>query len=331
MNKPLLISLLLILFLLLTSCSNGKAVAVEKIVTDQGSIEVFFCPQDQCEEELISFLDSAEKSIHCALYDIGLQPVQEKLLEKQKEIEVQVVTDNDYLKKFDHPFVKADSYGLMHNKFCVVDGKKVSGGSMNPTENDAHKNNNNLLLIESAVIAQNYEDEFQEMWQGNFKKGDRVKNPVIMLNNQGKNLQIETYFCPEDHCTEKVREELKKAEKSIHFMTFSFTHEGIANILLLKNLDGIEVKGVMEVRQISEYSQFSRLQQNGIAVLQDGNKNNLHHKVFIIDNRTVITGSFNPTANGDKNNDENAVIIEDEEIAKMFVEEFERVYASGTK
>ena len=331
MKKLSLISMLLILFLVLTSCSTGKTITVKKVVTDQGSIEVFFCPQDKCEEELISFLDSAEKSIHCALYDIGLQSVQEKLLEKQKEIEVQVVTDNDYLKKFNHPFVKADSYGLMHDKFCVVDGKKVSGGSMNPTENDAHKNNNNLLLIESTVIAQNYEDEFQEMWRGDFKRGERVKNPVIMLNDNGKNIQIETYFCPEDHCAEKVREELKKAESSIHFMTFSFTHDGIANILLLKNLDGVEVKGVMEVRQISEYSQFNRLQQNDIVVFRDGNKNNLHHKVFIIDEKKVVTGSFNPTANGDKNNDENVIIIEDERIAKMFVEEFERVYASGTK
>ncbi len=320
MNKPLLIPILLILLLLLTSCSTEKTVAVEKIVTDQGSIEVFFCPQDKCEEELISFLDSAEKSIHCALYDIGLQSVQEKLLEKQKEIEVQVVTDNDYLKKFDHPFVKADSYGLMHNKFCVVDGKKVSGGSMNPTENDAHKNNNNLLLIESTVIAQNYEDEFQEMWQGNFKKGARVKNPVIMLNDNGKNIHLETYFCPEDNCAERVRDELKKAEKSIHFMTFSFTHEGIANILLLKNLDGVEVKGVMEARGMSKDSQFERLNHNSVDVVKDSNKNNMHHKVFVIDEKIVVTGSFNPTGNGDHDNDENLVIIESEEIARLFLD-----------
>ena len=202
---------------------------------------------------------------------------------------------------------------------------------MNPTENDAHKNNNNLLLIESAVIAQNYEDEFQELWGGDFKKGSKVRNQKITLHNENtKNIRIETYFCPEDECAEQVREELKKAERSIHFMTFSFTHDGIANILLLKNLDGIEVKGAMEVKQISEYSEFNRLLQNQIDIRKDGNKNNLHHKVFIIDEKTVVSGSFNPTANGDKHNDENVIIIEDAEIAQLFEKEFERVYAEGS-
>ena len=56
----------------------------------------------------------------------------------------------------------------------------------------------------------------------------------------------------------------------------------------------------------------------------------MHHKAFIIDKKTVVTGSFNPTANGDKHNDENLIIIEDEEIAGQFVEEFERVYAESS-
>ncbi|PIZ50622.1 hypothetical protein COY27_06455 [Candidatus Woesearchaeota archaeon CG_4_10_14_0_2_um_filter_33_13] len=51
----------------------------------------------------------------------------------------------------------------------------------------------------------------------------------------------------------------------------------------------------------------------------------MHHKVFIIDNRTVITGSYNPTGGGDKSNDENILIVEDEEIAGRFVEEFIKV------
>ena len=317
----------ILIALVLSGCSTGKVIAQDEYTLDQGKIELYFCPTEDCEQVLVSFLESAQTSIHCAFYDIGLESVQQTVLKKQKEIEVLIVTDDDYLKKFNHPFVKADSYGLMHNKFCVVDGQRVSTGSMNPTENDAHKNNNNLLLIDSEVIAQNYEDEFQELWNGNFKKGSNVQHPLIRLGD----VKIQTYFCPEDHCAEHLRAELKKAEKSIHFMTFSFTHEGIANILLLKNLDGLEVKGVMEVKQISEHSQFHRLKQNSIDVRKDGNKNNLHHKVFIVDEKTVITGSFNPSANGDQRNDENMVIIEDPAIAQRFVAEFWKVYSEGAE
>ncbi len=37
-------------------------------------------------------------------------------------------------------------------------------------------------------------------------------------------------------------------------------------------------------------------------------------------------GSFNPTKNGDTDNDENILIIHDAAIAKKFVEEFNRLY-----
>ena len=85
----------------------------------------------------------------------------------------------------------------------------------------------------------------------------------------------------------------------------------------------------METRQISEHSQFMRLNYSGIDVVKDGNKNNLHHKVFIIDEETVITGSFNPTGSGDKRNDENILIIKDKEIVRQFKEEFDTVYAEA--
>lgn len=306
---------------------SGSPSQVDFAIQDSGSIEVYFCPEEDCENELLNFIDSAQQSLHCALYEIDLESVKQKLLDKARNIDVKVVTDDAYLDQFNYSFVKADKYGLMHNKFCVIDGKKVSTGSMNPTDNCAHKNNNNLLVIESKVLAQNYEDEFQEMWNGTFKKGAKVKNPKVALGN----ITITSLFCPEDGCANAVKEELKKAQTSIYFMVFSFTHDGIGNILLLKHLDNITINGVMEVKQIDKDSEFSRLVNNGIDVRKDGNKYNLHHKVFIVDEETVITGSFNPTQNGDKKNDENLVIIKDKGIAREFVEEFWRVYEEGTE
>ena len=305
---------------------SGKAVAlVDSYVQDNGNISLFFCPKDDCEGNLVRFIGSAKEFVHCALYDINLPSIQTVLLEKSKVIEVQVVTDDANLKKFNYPFVKADKGGLMHNKFCIVDGIKVSTGSMNPTENDAHKNNNNLFLINSLSLSQNYEDEFKELWNGTFKKGSAVKNPAIKIGG----VFMENYFCPEDYCAEHVKDELKKAKKSIYFMTFSFTHEGITNILLLKHLDNITIQGVTETRMVSDDSNYELLKYQNISILKDGNKNTMHHKVFIIDNETVITGSFNQTKGGDKKNDENVLIIHDSSIAQRFNIEFESVLAEA--
>ena len=301
---------------------------VNSYVSDSGTIKLYFCPRDDCETAFVSFMDSAETSLHCALYEVELESVKEKLLEKSKIMDVKVVTDSDYFHQFNHSFIKSDSWGLMHNKFCIIDGKKVSTGSMNPTDNDAHKNNNNLLLIESSVLAGNYEDEFQEMWNETFKKGSLVKNPEIKIGD----IKIQNYFCPDDHCADRVKDELKKAQTSIYFMTFSFTNEGIANIILLKKLENITIQGVMEARQVTEYSKYQvlRYQIGEENILKDANKNNMHHKVFIIDEETVITGSFNPTEGGDERNDENIVIIKDKEIATRFVEEFRDLHAAAS-
>ena len=298
---------------------------VTSVVEDQGDIAVFFCPHQDCITPLVNFINSAEQSVHCALFEVDLPQVQQALLQKEKEVDVKVLTDDQYLYEFNHDFVRTDTWGLQHNKFCIIDGTKVSTGSMNPTVNGATKNNNNLLFINSRILAQNYEAEFQEMWNGTFKKGDKVLNPAILISNT----VVKNYFCPEDNCADKVKEELKKAQSSIYFMTFSFTHEGIANIILLKHADSIDVRGVMEARQVSKYSKFNVLSYQTGSVYKDANKANMHHKVFIIDEKTVITGSMNPSAGGDSRNDENMLIIESSDIAGKFVEEFEKLYQEG--
>ena len=48
----------------------------------------------------------------------------------------------------------------------------------------------------------------------------------------------------------------------------------------------------------------------------------MHHKVFIIDNETVITGSYNPTKHANEKNDENILVIHGREIAGEYVQEF---------
>ena len=63
-----------------------------------------------------------------------------------------------------------------------------------------------------------------------------------------------------------------------------------------------------------------------INVKKDKNKYKLNHKVFIIDNQTVATGSFNPTLSADTKNDENLIIFHDQKIANEFVGEFNSLW-----
>jgi phosphatidylserine/phosphatidylglycerophosphate/cardiolipin synthase-like enzyme len=67
-----------------------------------------------------------------------------------------------------------------------------------------------------------------------------------------------------------------------------------------------------------------------VPVRQDGNPSFLHHKLIIVDNRIVITGSLNYSTNADTSNDENAIVIDNPNIASLYLQEFERVWAQGS-
>jgi phosphatidylserine/phosphatidylglycerophosphate/cardiolipin synthase-like enzyme len=52
--------------------------------------------------------------------------------------------------------------------------------------------------------------------------------------------------------------------------------------------------------------------------------------VIIIDRRIVSFGSYNFSANAEKRNDENIMIVHDPALAELFVAEFEQIFAKGT-
>jgi phosphatidylserine/phosphatidylglycerophosphate/cardiolipin synthase-like enzyme len=53
----------------------------------------------------------------------------------------------------------------------------------------------------------------------------------------------------------------------------------------------------------------------------------MHHKVIIIDDQIVVTGSYNFSQSAKTRNDENTLIIHSPEIAEIYKQEFERVWS----
>ena len=331
LNKKYIISIILLVFI--CGCTieqplSGYTVKEEKLITLKEITSeplIYFCPKDNCESVLNNYINLSKESIHCALYDLNLDSTLDLFSEKSKAIDVKIVIDdnNKYVNVNGRGIIKDNNAQLMHQKFCIFDNSIVLTGSFNPTRNGANKNNNNIIIYNSQLLSKNYEDEFDELWNYNFGTGIKTKNTVLNINNK----IIENYFCPEDNCKEHVIETLNKAEKSIYFMTFSFTDYDIADTLIEKRKDGIEIKGIMEKKRITmKYNQYKHLKNNNIDVIPDTNSATMHHKVFIIDDAIVITGSYNPTKNANENNDENILIIHDKTIAKKYLEEFNSLW-----
>lgn len=302
----------LILFcLILISCTITANVVKEY----NEPTEAYFCPRENCTHVLAEYFKISNK-IDCAMYDLNVP----ELVNILKEKKARMVMDDAGAEYSLNPVIDS-KYSQMHNKFCVLDNNTVITGSFNPTLGTGIRlNNNNVLILHSWKIAEVYEKEFEVLYSGVFSKDKKriTRNTLFYLNND----VVEVFFCPEDWCANKVLYALDKAKYSIHFFIYSFTHEKIGDMMIKKKNQGLFIQGVMEKSQNSQYSQFKKLNSSGIDVKWDKNKGLMHNKVFIIDENTVITGSFNPSLNGDTSNDENLVIIYSREIAQKYLSEF---------
>jgi phosphatidylserine/phosphatidylglycerophosphate/cardiolipin synthase-like enzyme len=216
----------------------------------------------------------------------------------------------------------------MHDKFLVVDEAVTWTGSWNVTANDLYRNNNNFVRFNSKLIAADYMREFEQMFTGRFGTSKTSETPYPRVQVGAANVQV--YFSPEDGVAKHIVQRLKAAKTNIRFMAFSYTADDVASTMIAQKQAGVVVQGVFEKQNASgSGADFNRLKQGGVDVLEDGNCYILHHKVIIIDEHIVITGSYNFTGSAERDNDENLVIVDDPRLARAYLDEFEQVYAQA--
>lgn len=272
--------------------------------SDELEIQVYFCPKDNCSQIFFNFINAS--GVSCALYDLEedylsyFYPDARLFFEKDN-------APTKYSGKVDKNFA------LMHNKFCIR-GNQVLTGSTNPTYNGLYKNDNNILLITSKKIAIHFQNKFDNLIK------DAEKDTFSYTDKQ-----VEIYFCPEDQCSSHLIKRIRESNGSIYFSTFIFTDNAIATELIVAKQRGVDIQGVVEKRSYTQ-SVASRLNSYNISVKNDSNKATMHHKYFIFDKEIVLTGSYNPTKNGNLYNDENVVILHNVSLANLFYTNFQRLY-----
>jgi phosphatidylserine/phosphatidylglycerophosphate/cardiolipin synthase-like enzyme len=285
---------------------------------------------------LADSIDAALLSVDVAAYSFNLWSIRNALFRAhQRGVVVRMVMESDNMDSEEVQelldagihIVGDQREGLMHDKFVVIDRTEVWTGSMNFTLSGAYEDNNNLIRMHSGQIAANYTREFDEMFVddrfGQMSR-DNTPYPQIKINNA----TVEFYYSPDEAVAARIITLLQGAQQSIHFMAASFTSEEIGNVIIEAADNGILVSGVMDSGQVNsnEGTRYDFFKQSMLDVRLDGIDGQMHHKVIIIDEKIVITGSYNFTNSAEDHNDENVVIIFDEDAAAQYMLEFLRVY-----
>lgn len=297
------------------------------------------------EQKLIDKINSARTSIHIVSFEFNLTPVAEALIAAhQRGVDVRWVTDDEnglgadsepdagqfaLLSQAGIEVRSDDRSALMHDKFWIFDGETVWTGSTNITVSGIFKQNNNVIVVHSVEVASMYEREFQEMWDGQF--GPRSPSTVDQQSTVVEGTPIHVLFSSEDGVVDRIIAFVQGAKTSIRFLAFSFTDYPLADAMRQRFSAGVDVSGVFEkVGSDTESAELRTLFCARIPVRQDGNGSFMHDKLIIIDGHIVITGSLNFSSSADEANDENVIILDNAEIATLYLAEVERVYAQGS-
>jgi phosphatidylserine/phosphatidylglycerophosphate/cardiolipin synthase-like enzyme len=297
---------------------------------------------DNPDKRFIKFVNEAKKTLDICVFEIDSKNITEAIINAHKRgVRVRMVVDSQTVEKSyatkhirDAGIKVVDDGGrfaYMHNKFAVEDSSWVWTGSFNLTDNASWKHNDNVIKINSPFMAENYTAEFEEMFKNN-KFGrtspNNIKHRTIHVS---QDKTVTTLFAPEDDVMGAIINEVLKAKDNIKFMGFSFTDDDLANALLKKSKEGTPVEGIFEYLGSGNDS-------SALVKMSNGNRNMklyvkkplqakalMHHKVFIIDDKVTITGSFNFSKNAAFENDENVLIIYSQTVASDYSQEFEKV------
>lgn len=288
------------------------------------------------DKALAAAIDQSRISVDVAIYDLNLWSIRDALISAHRRgVGVRLVTDSDNMDEQEVQELKEAGIevlgdrqeGLMHDKFVIIDRSEVWTGSMNFTKGGGYLDNNNLIRLRSSKLAEDYTHEFEQMFlDDHFEslKTSGSPNPTVTVNGS----LVEVYFSPQDGTLEHILSVVNAAQESIYFLAYSFTSDGLAEALIERVKSGVTVSGVFDKDQYHSNSgtEFDSLRNAGIDVLLDGNPRLMHHKVMIIDQRIVITGSYNFSNNAEHNNDENTLIIHNQDIAAKYMAEYKQIY-----
>jgi len=139
--------------------------------------------------------------------------------------------------------------------------------------------------------------------------------------------KTQVYFSLYDDPESIIIQNIDNAKESINIAMYSFTDSDIAWAIVRAKDRGVVIKIYLDSKEVNaEYSKSRFFINEGIENIRISSSNSMHNKFAVIDNKIVITGSYNWTASAGKRNDENLLVLDDKEIVKQYQDYFNTLW-----
>ena len=146
-------------------------------------------------------------------------------------------------------------------------------------------------------------------------------------------------FFPSAESHRELLKLLASAQSSLCVCVFTITDDAIARALVERHKHGVRVRVVSDDAQAwCKGADVFELSERGIECLVDDEiavwrggrevsvERHMHHKYCVLDNRLLLTGSYNWTSAASTRNCENVLVTDDVRAVRGYVAEFERLW-----
>lgn len=325
-----------VLWVFLIFGALGEAAAVS-----QEKIRVFFGPTAAADEngpyfQVCDFIRNAKVSIYGAVHELEMIPVAQLLAGKKKEgLIVEILLESQWaadpenaealrILKEGGVKVRLDrkSSGLMHDKYLIADRKRLLTGSANFTLHCFFRNENDVVVIENADLADAYLRDYFRLVDPIFARQDRYRPRRIEIGPGEWALPV---FSSQKTILTEILREIGESKKRIDFLAFSYSSAPMASKMSEAARRGVRIRGIFDDSFESENLvrhwkavPFEILWRAGADVKYDNEGAKLHHKCLMVDGRKVLTGSYNFSQNAELHNAENLLVIESTGLAAAY-------------
>jgi phosphatidylserine/phosphatidylglycerophosphate/cardiolipin synthase-like enzyme len=229
-------------------------------------------------------------------------------------------------------------YGIMHNKFALLDGALLETGSFNWTTAAESSNHENAVFRDDAGLLADYQAYWDWMWAQGVPYGEgRAGKPsgtppacATAVSANGRTFPA-CSFSPAGGTEAQVVAAIDSANGRVHVAMFSFTSDAVVRALIRAKDRGAEVLVALDRGQLAHETVGTTLRGAGVPVkvLTGPNGGGMLHDKFGVMDGLVELGSFNWTNNANANNFENALFSADAGDVAGYEAEFQALWSEG--
>jgi mitochondrial cardiolipin hydrolase len=146
--------------------------------------------------------------------------------------------------------------------------------------------------------------------------------------------ESEVVFARTASIAESIQDQVYAAAFSLDAALYRFTLPPLARALKGAQERGLRLRLLIDHNKYRECPLTRRLLADGgfsfrLASGRDGARGKMHHKFVVLDDKVVLTGSYNWTLASEKSNHENLLVLRQTSLVESYLAEFDALWSDA--